>query len=108
MMEASSLGFTSNEIGTHSIHSGGAMVMKLAGIDDTTIKLLGHWRSNSFLLYIRKQVLQFSSKVSARMLENENFMHIPDFVRHVSPPSIISMASPHQDFLSPLPSILEE
>ena len=107
IMDASELGFTSSEIGTHSIRSGGAMAMKLAGIDDTTIKLLGRWRSDSFLLYIRKQVLQFSSKVSTRMLENEIFMHIPEFSMHNYPPSIISMASPHRELLSPLPSIPE-
>ena len=51
-MDNEHLGFGPNEIGTHSIRSGGAMSMKLANISDTTIRLIRRWKSDSFLKYI--------------------------------------------------------
>ena len=72
------LGFKSSEIGTHSIRSGAAMAMYLDDISPLTIKMIGRWKSDSFLNYIRKQVEQFSLNVTSRMLKNENFTHIPD------------------------------
>ena len=79
-MDSTKLGFKSSEIGTHSLRSGGAMAMKLSGAEDSTIRLIGRWKSDSFLKYIRRQVLQFSSNISRRMLEQEHFTHIPNFV----------------------------
>ncbi|KAL3809165.1 hypothetical protein ACHAXA_004664 [Cyclostephanos tholiformis] len=54
------LGFEPNEIGTHSLWSGAAMEMYLAGVPVYTIMLIGRWSSDAFLRYIRKQVEQFS------------------------------------------------
>ena len=92
-MDENSLGFKANEIGTHSLRSGGAMAMKLGGAEDSTIMLIGCWKSDSFLKYIRKQILQFSSNISCRMLENKHFTHIPNF-QHDTSPSKNSMGSP--------------
>jgi hypothetical protein len=61
------------------------MAMKLAGAEDSTIRLIGRWKSDSFLKYIRKQVLQFSSNISRQMLEQEHFTHIPNFDKNSSP-----------------------
>ena len=63
-MDKISLGFEPDKIGTHSILSGGAMAIKLSGAEDSKIRLIGRWKSNSFMKYIRKQILQFSSKIS--------------------------------------------
>jgi hypothetical protein len=84
-MDKSILGFSADEVGTHSLRSGGAMAMKLSGAEDSTIRLIGRWKSDSFLKYIRRQVLQFSSNISCRMLENEHFTHIPSFNPNSSP-----------------------
>jgi hypothetical protein len=74
------LGFPPEDIGTHSIRSGGAMAMYLAGVPVFTIMLIGRWSSDAFLRYIRRQVLQFSAGVSKRMVENqEAFYTLPDF-----------------------------
>ena len=75
----SKLGFTEDEIGTHSLRSGAAMAMYLARVPVYTIMLLGRWSSDAFLLYIRKQVEQFSHNVSVRMIENQHFTHVPNF-----------------------------
>ena len=90
------LGFEPNEIGTHSIRSGGAMSMKLANISDTTIRLIGRWKSDSFLKYIRIQIKQFSSNLSSRMLENEHFTHIPNFDTTSSPSKLRMVPSPEK------------
>jgi hypothetical protein len=71
------LGFTAEQIGLHSARSGSAMAMYLAGVPVCTIMLLGRWSSDAFLRYIRKQVKEFSSGISNKMIQNENFFTIP-------------------------------
>lgn len=71
------LGFTEDQIGLHSARSGAAMAMYLAGIPVYIIMLVGRWSSDAFLLYIRKQVQEFSRDISQKMIKNENFFTIP-------------------------------
>jgi hypothetical protein len=79
------LGFKTHEIGTHSIRSGAAMAMYLTGVPVFTIMLLGRWSSDAFLCYIRRQVQEFSSGVSSRMIASANFFTIPDFAHREDP-----------------------
>jgi hypothetical protein len=79
------LGFKAMELGTHSIRSGAAMGMYLASVPVFTIMLIGRWSSDAFLRYIRRQVQEFSSGVSARMIVNQDFFTIPDFAGHEDP-----------------------
>jgi hypothetical protein len=72
------LGFSAHRIGLHSARSGAAMAMYLAGIPVYTIILIGRWYSNAFLLYIRKQVQEFSKGISQKMISNEHFFTIPE------------------------------
>jgi len=74
---ATNLGFNPSEIGTHSLRSGSAMAMYLDEVPVYTIMLIGRWSSDAFLLYIRKQVEQFSHNVSNRMIKNLSFTHVP-------------------------------
>jgi len=69
-----SLGFTADKIGLHSAHSGAAMAMYLAGVPVFTIMLLGRWSSDAFLWYIRKQVKEFSTGISQKMIIHELFL----------------------------------
>ena len=71
------LGFTKDDVGTHSIRSSLAMALYLAKRPITTIMLLGRWSSDAFLLYIRRQVQEFSKGVSSDMVNQENFFTIP-------------------------------
>ncbi len=71
------LGFTPNEIGLHSARSGAAMAMYLSGVPVFTIMLLGRWSSDAFLRYIRKQVREFSTGISSKMILNEKFYSVP-------------------------------
>ena len=78
------LGFTEEEVGTHSNRSGGAMAMYLAGTPVYTIMLIGRWSSDAFMRYIRKQVLEMSHGISSKMLTYEEFYTVPDFVHNAA------------------------
>ena len=70
------LGFTKDDVGLHSIRSGGAMAMFLSGVSEIIIKRVGRWSSEAFLEYIREQVDTFTVGVSRKMLKNEKFHHL--------------------------------
>ena len=84
LIGADKLGFQPDEIGTHSLRSGAAMSMYLRGTPPYTIMLLGRWKSDSWLRYIRKQVLEFSKGVSAAMVLEDDFFHVPTAVAEMS------------------------
>ena len=71
------LGFTYKEVGTHSIRSSTAMQLFLNKISTFQIMLLGRWSSDAFLRYIRSQVQEFSSGLSAAMV-HKNFYTVPE------------------------------
>jgi hypothetical protein len=60
-------GYSLDRIGTHSLRSGGAMHLKLAGYDHDIIKKLGRWSSNTYLVYIQTQIGQLTAGVAQRM-----------------------------------------
>ena len=72
------LGFKGSDVGTHSIRSSLAMALYLKKRMVSTIMLIGRWSSDAFLLYIRRQIQEFSAGVSADMVSQENFFTIPD------------------------------
>lgn len=74
------LGFTGDEVGTHSVRSSFAMLLYLAKVRTPTLMLLGRWASDAVLLYIRKQVLEFSEGITEEMLKND-FYTVPDMER---------------------------
>ena len=74
---AKTLGFTSDEIGTHSVRASLAMMMYLAREPVYTIMLVGRWSSDAFLAYIEKQVKEFTRGVSSRMLQLDSFFNVP-------------------------------
>ena len=71
------LGFTSKDIGTHSVRASLAMMMYLSKEPIYTIMLMGRWSSDAFLAYIEKQVKEFTKGVSTRMLQFDTFYNIP-------------------------------
>ena len=72
------VGYTSVEIGTHSLRSGAAMALFLANESVHKIMILGRWSSDAFLAYIRPQVMEWVSGMSKSMIQTENFFHAPD------------------------------
>ena len=69
------LGFHSREIGSHSLRSGGAMTLHLAGIPEHTIKIIGRWRSDAFLIYLQGQIATFTQGVAGAMAKVRWFKH---------------------------------
>jgi hypothetical protein len=69
-------GYTLDRIGTHSLRSGGAMHLKLAGYDHDIIKKLGRWSSDTYLLYIQTQIGQLTAGVAQRMAAINLRFHI--------------------------------
>ena len=54
---------------THSLRSGGACALKLAGHDEVEIRKMGRWApsSSAFLEYIQQQLSTFSEGMSTGM-----------------------------------------
>ena len=61
------LGLHPHKIGSHSLRSGGAMILHQAGQYESTIKIIGNWRSDAFLVYLQVQVATFTKAVSVTM-----------------------------------------
>jgi hypothetical protein len=61
---------------SHSIRSGGAMHLKLAGYDNDIIQKLSHWSSNTYLWYIQTQIGQLTAGVAQRMASISLQFHI--------------------------------
>ena len=83
------LGFKPSKMGTHSLCSGAAMKMYLAGVPVYTIMLISRWSNDAFLRYIRKQVEQFSWHIAKQMLTFRSFRTIPEIA-----PRVVSIEDP--------------
>jgi hypothetical protein len=64
------LGILHSDVGTHSICSGAAMAMYLAGVPIISIMLIRCWPSLAILKYIRKQVQEFFHSISSKMKDS--------------------------------------
>jgi hypothetical protein len=53
------------------------MAMYLGGIPVYAIQLIGRWKSDSFMKYLRKQIEQFTLGISTKMLTMKVFRHVP-------------------------------
>ena len=84
------LGFSKDDIGLHSIRSGGAMAMFLAGISTVILRRIGRWSSEAFLEYIREQVESFTYGVAQRMLSHKHFFTL----NHAGEPTSASSTIP--------------
>jgi hypothetical protein len=63
-------------IDTHSLRSGGANALSLAGYLDTQIQKMGRWRGATFKEYIRKELACFSAGMSTSMKRKMDFVNI--------------------------------
>jgi hypothetical protein len=87
------LGFTADEIGLHSIRTSAAMAMVLSGTPVYMVMLIGRWKSDAFLVYIRKHIAEFTSSVSQNMITITTFFQPPDDPhRHIPFTSRLNLA----------------
>lgn len=70
------LGYTPDDVSSHSLRAGGAMAMHLNGVDAITIRKMGRWKSDTFLMYIHEQISAFAEGVSLKMSNHIPFRHI--------------------------------
>ena len=82
------LGFTTEDVGLHSIRSGGAMAMFLSKTSVIIMMRVGRWSSEAFLEYIRQQVENFTVGVSQNMLAYECYFVLVGHNDQAQTPSI--------------------
>jgi len=64
-------------VNTHSLRSGGANALALAGYSDTTqIQKMGRWRGAMFKEYVRNELACFSSGMSRDMKQKFGFVNV--------------------------------
>ena len=73
---AARLEFPPEEVGTHSLRSGRAMVTNIAEVPDQTLMAIGGWRSLGSMVHIQQQISSFSAGVSVRMSEQPWFWYL--------------------------------
>ena len=71
------LGFTEDDVGTHSNRGAFAMMCLLAGTPLFQVMKIGRWLSDAFLDYVEQQILEFSKGVSKKMLFSDSFFNFP-------------------------------
>ena len=69
-------GIPISRIDTHSLRSGGANALSLAGYSDRQIQKMGRWRSATFKEYIREELACFSEGMSKQMRRRFSFVNI--------------------------------
>ena len=87
-------GIPITRINTHSLRSGGANALALAGYSDTQIQKMGRWRGATFKEYIREELACYARNMSRDMKRKFNFVNIagnaftdiPDDTLHIVEP----------------------
>ena len=71
-------GIPIDRVDTHSLRSGGACALKLAGYDDIDIMKMGRWAPNStaFMEYIQQQLSTFSAGMADNMSNVARFTNM--------------------------------
>jgi hypothetical protein len=69
-------GIPIERIDTHSLRSGGANALSLAGFSDTQIQKMGRWRGATFKEYVRKELASFSEGMSTKMKQKFHFVNV--------------------------------
>jgi hypothetical protein len=72
-------GFDKMDIGTKSIRSGAAMGLFLANHSTERIMLMGRWKSQAFLVYIRPQVIEWTNNMSGDMIRHDSYTDASGF-----------------------------
>jgi hypothetical protein len=75
-LEYPSRGFPIERIDTHSLRSGGANALSLAGYSDRQIQKMGRWKGATFKEYIREELHTFSQGMSRHMKQHFRFVNI--------------------------------
>jgi hypothetical protein len=91
-------GIPIERINTHSLRSGGANALALAGYSDTQIQKMGRWRGATFKEYVRNELACFSTNMSKDMKQKFGFVNVSGNAF-----SDITSACVNADYATPLP-----
>lgn len=69
-------GYTVSRVSSHSLRSGGAMALKLAGESSDTIMRVGRWTSNTYMTYIHAQIGTLAKGLAWRMSKHHTFHNV--------------------------------
>jgi hypothetical protein len=69
-------GIPVEQVNTHSLRSGGAYALALAGCSDAQIQKMGRWCGATFKEYVRNKLACFSSGMSRDMKQKFGFVNI--------------------------------
>ena len=69
-------GFLAARVGTHSLRAGGAVELVLSGQSLEMIKKIGRWSSDTFLMYVHKQIAHLTASVAEEMAQSFPFSSI--------------------------------
>ena len=69
-------GIPIDRVDTHSLRSGGANALSLAGYSDRDIQKMGRWRGETFKEYIREELNCFAEGMSTAMKQEFKFVNI--------------------------------
>ena len=72
-------------IGIHRLRLGCAMALHSAELPEYVIKLIGRWKSDVFLVYIRRQIKELSCKAINKMIQVQPFYTISAPTKTVFP-----------------------
>ena len=75
-------GIPVDRVDTHSLRSGGANALSLAGYSDTQIQKMGRWKGATFKEYIRKELHCFSEGMTKNMKRNFKFVNVSGGAYH--------------------------
>lgn len=64
IMGEEDLGVKPKDIGLHSLRASYALILALMGAEDSKIMLLGRWKSDAFLKYIKRQIIKMRDKTA--------------------------------------------
>jgi len=91
-------GIPIERINTHSLRSGGANALALAGYSDTQIQKMGRWRGATFKEYVRNELACFSTGMSKDMKQKFGFVNVSGNAF-----SDITNTCVNTDYATPLP-----
>ena len=91
-------GIPIDRITTHSLRSGGANALALAGYSDTQIQKMGCWRGATFTEYVRNELACFSTGMSKDMKQKFGFVNVSGNAF-----SDITNTCVNADYATPLP-----
>ena len=94
-------GIPIERINTHSLQSGGANALALAGYSDTQIQKMGRWRGATFKEYVRNELACFSSGMSRDMKQKFGFVNVSGNAF-----SDITDACINAEYSTPLPNVV--